>query len=93
MEMELRKVCGAEDGWMLPEAFMVFIERAYKHRPSRMTTTAFLEHFQQVQLVDHQTTTYGMRHVMASTLRHWYIVPPLFAVFVVFKTCLITLVY
>ncbi|KDO16898.1 hypothetical protein SPRG_17638 [Saprolegnia parasitica CBS 223.65] len=71
MEMELRKVCGAEDGWMLPEAFMIFIERAYKHRPSRMSTTAFLEHFQQVQLVDHQTTTYGMRHVMASTLRHW----------------------
>ncbi|OQR89551.1 ATP-binding Cassette (ABC) Superfamily, partial [Achlya hypogyna] len=71
METELRKVCGMEDGWMLPEAFMTFVERAYKHRPVGMTTDDFLTHFQQVQVLDRQLGAYGMRQVMTSTFRHW----------------------
>ncbi|OQR89550.1 ATP-binding Cassette (ABC) Superfamily, partial [Achlya hypogyna] len=69
METDLQVLSGADDGWMLPELFMTFVERAYAHRPAGMTTAAFLTHFQQVQLAP--VTTYGMREVMASTFRHW----------------------
>ncbi|EQC32777.1 hypothetical protein, variant [Saprolegnia diclina VS20] len=69
METELRILCGADDGYMLPEAFMTFVERAYAFRPNKMTASAFLSHFQQVQLADH--AAYGIREVMASTLKHW----------------------
>ncbi|KDO20134.1 hypothetical protein SPRG_14614 [Saprolegnia parasitica CBS 223.65] len=69
METELRILSGADDGYMLPEAFMTFVERAYAFRPNTMTASAFLSHFQQVQLVDH--AAYGIREVMASTFKHW----------------------
>ncbi|RHY26178.1 hypothetical protein DYB25_006644 [Aphanomyces astaci] len=73
METDLALICGRQDGCMVREELMQFLQKAMQYRPKELSVDAFLTHLRHVDATCTMQSTYGAFEVIKSTFRHWYL--------------------
>ncbi|ETV88653.1 hypothetical protein, variant [Aphanomyces astaci] len=71
METDLALICGRQDGCMVREELMQFLQKAMQYRPKELSVDAFLTHLRHVDATCTMQSTYGAFEVIKSTFRHW----------------------
>ncbi|KAF0752285.1 hypothetical protein AaE_006097, partial [Aphanomyces astaci] len=70
METDLALICGRQDGCMVREELMQFLQKAMQYRPKELSVDAFLTHLRHVDATCTMQSTYGAFEVIKSTFRH-----------------------